>query len=113
METVINSFEALYERLETYGKTTIELSKLKSLEMSTALASDLLSRIVVITVFSLSALILSIGVAFWLGELTGKLYFGFFIVAGFYLLAGMVLRLYLHQWIKKPLSTFIIKQAMQ
>ncbi|MEQ8812821.1 MAG: hypothetical protein RIE59_27360 [Imperialibacter sp.] len=113
METVRNSFETLFERLEAYGKTTIELSKLKSLEMSTVVASSLLSRLAVILVFSTSTLVLSIGVALWLGELLGRTYYGFFVVAGFYLFAGIIFHFYLHQWINRPVSTLIIKQALQ
>jgi len=113
METVNNSFESLFQKLEAYGKTTIQLSKLKSLEMSTVLASSLLSRLAVILVLSTSTLVLSIGVALWLGELLGRTYYGFFVVAGFYLLAGIIFHLYLHQWIKRPVSNLIIKQALQ
>ncbi|WP_339813250.1 hypothetical protein [uncultured Imperialibacter sp.] len=113
METVSNSFESLFQKLEAYGNTTIQLSKLKSLEMSTVLASSLISRLAVILVLSTSTLVLSIGVALWLGELLGRTYYGFFVVAGFYLLAGIIFHLYLHQWIKRPVSTLIIKQALQ
>ncbi|WOK04186.1 hypothetical protein RT717_13990 [Imperialibacter roseus] len=113
METVNNSFESLFQKLEAYGKTTIQLSKLKSLEMSTVLASSLISRLAVILVLSTSTLVLSIGVALWLGELLGRIYYGFFVVAGFYLLAGIIFHLYLHQWIKRPVSNLIIKQALQ
>lgn len=81
--------------------------------MSTVLASSLISRLAVILVLSTSTLVLSIGVALWLGELLGRIYYGFFVVAGFYLLAGIIFHLYLHQWIKRPVSNLIIKQALQ
>ena len=112
-ETPVDLIETLYERAESYGKTTYELTKLKSLETTTVVVTSLVSRLSVIIMISLFALILNIGIALWLGELLGKSYYGFFIVAGFYLLAGVVLHFFLLKWIKKPISDLIIKQALQ
>ena len=67
----------------------------------------------VIIMLSLFALVFNIGIALLIGELMGKIYYGFFIVAAFYLLAGLVLHLFLYKWIKKPLGDLIIKQALQ
>jgi len=105
--------EELLERVESYGKTTFELSKLQALETTTIVASSLVARMSVITIFFLFTLVLNTGIALLLGELLGKSYYGFFIVAGFYLLAGIVLYFFLHQWIKKPVSDLIITQALK
>ncbi|HLP19907.1 MAG TPA: hypothetical protein VK174_06380, partial [Chitinophagales bacterium] len=70
-------------------------------------------RLSVIVMLSLFALVFNIGVALWLGEVLGKSYYGFFIVAGFYLLTGVVLHFFLRSWIKKPVSDLIITQALQ
>ncbi len=108
-----SQIEQLVERIEAYGRTTYELSKLKVLETTIHVATSFLSRLSVIVMISFFILILNIGVALWLGERLGKLYYGFFIVAGFYLFAGIVLNMFLHKWIKKPISSFFIKQALQ
>lgn len=113
METPIGSIESLFEKVESYSKTTYELSKLKLLETITIVITSMLPRMGVIMMMSLFALVLNIGIALYLGELLGKSYYGFFIVAGFYLIAGIVLHFFLHQWIKKPVSDLIIKQALQ
>jgi hypothetical protein len=113
METPANIVEQLYERVEAYGKTTVELSKLKAVETSTRVVTSLISRISVIIMISLFALVLNIGVALWLGELLGKSYYGFFIIAVFYLVLGIILHFFLHNWIKKPVSDLIISQALQ
>lgn len=113
METLAGTMETLLERAEAYGKTSLELAKLKSVETSATVITWLVSRISVIMMISLFALVLNIGIALWLGEMLGKVYYGFFIVAGFYLITGLVLHLFLHQWIKKPLSDLIITQALQ
>jgi hypothetical protein len=113
METTPGSIEQLFERVEAYGKTTFELSKLKLLETTTVVVSALIPRLGVVLMGTLFTTFLTIGIAFLLGELLGKLYYGFFIVAGFYLLAAIVMHFYLHKWIKKPVSDLIIKQALQ
>jgi len=113
METPANLVESLFKRAEEYGKTTIELSRLKALETTTKVATSLVSRLSVIAVFSLFALVLNIGIALLLGELLGKTYYGFFIVAAFYLIAGILFFFFLHKWIKKPFGDLIIKQALQ
>jgi hypothetical protein len=113
METPATAFETLFERVEEYTKTSIELAKLKGLETTTEIVSLLIARLSVIIVLSLFLLVFNIGVALWLGDVLGKNYYGFFIVAAFYLLAGVVLHLFLHRWIKKPVSDLIITQALQ
>ena len=113
MESTARTFETLYERAETYGKTTYELSKLKVLETTTVVVTSLVSRLSVILMISMFALVFNIGIALLLGEVLGKSYYGFFIVAAFYLLAGIVLHFFLHKWIKTPLSNLIITQALQ
>ena len=113
METSASLMESLFERIESYSKTTYELSKLKLLETTTQVVTSLVPRLSVIIVFSLFALVVNIGLALWLGELLGKSYYGFFIVAAFYLVAGILLHFFLHNWIKRPVSDSIIKQALQ
>ena len=113
MEGQVNFMESFFEEVEEYGKTTYELSKLRALDTTITLIASLVSRVSVIIMFGLFALILNVGIALWLGELLGKSYFGFFIVAAFYLLAGILFSFFLHKWIKKPISDLILTQALQ
>ncbi len=112
-DTPVNEIESLLERVETYAKTSYELAKLKSLNAATEVSTSLISRLSVIIMASLFVLIFNIGVALLLGELLGKNYYGFFIVAGFYLIASIVLHYFMYKWIKKPVSDSIILQALQ
>jgi hypothetical protein len=116
MEENINpkpvTLEGLMEKMEQYSKSTYELSKLKALETTTVVVTSLISKLSVVIMASLFILVLNIGIALWLGELLGKAYYGFFIVAGFYLLAALVFNFFLHKWIKKPVTELIITQAL-
>jgi hypothetical protein len=113
METPASLIESVIERAEAYAKTTYELSKLKSLQTTINVVNALIPRLTVILMLSLFALVLNIGIALLLGEMLGKSFYGFFIVAGFYLVAGIILHFFLAKWIKKPVSDLIIKQALQ
>ncbi|MEQ9167935.1 MAG: hypothetical protein RLO12_16870, partial [Fulvivirga sp.] len=56
-------------------------------------------------------LILSIAVSFWLGDLLGKVYYGFLIVTSFY--AIIVVILFLSQsWIKAHVNNSIINRML-
>ena len=108
-----SSIESLFERTAAFGNTTLELTKLRVLETTTRVVTSLVTRISVILMLSMFLLIVNIGIALYLGEVLGKTYYGFFIVAVFYLVLGFVFYSFLHQWIKKPLSELIIKQSLQ
>ena len=60
METTANSIESLYERAETYGKTTFELSKLKLLETTTIVTTSVIAKLSVILMISMFTFVLSI-----------------------------------------------------
>jgi len=113
METPASIIESLFERVENYSITTLELSKLRVLETTALLVTLLVSKLSVIFSVVLFVLVLNIGIALWLGDLLGKVYYGFFIVAAFYLLVSIVFYLFLYKWIKKPVSDMIIVQALQ
>ena len=104
METVRGLTETLIEQVGDYSKTTLELTKLKTLNTSSHVITSLISRLSVIIMISLFALILNIGIAFYIGEILGKSYYGFFIVSAFYLVAALILHFFLAKWIKKPIS---------
>jgi hypothetical protein len=108
-----SSIEALIEKGEQYGKTTLELLKLKTLEKSSDVASDLASWIIIVIFVSLFFLVLNIGVALWIGDLLGKSYHGFFIIAGFYALLALLFSVFRKQLIKNPVNNSIITQVLK
>jgi len=111
MEKATDIIESLFERAEEYGKTSFKLTKLIALEAVTNILTVLVTRLSIILVISLVIFVLSIGASLALGEWLGKTYYGFFIVAGFYLLVGLLLHSFLQRWIKKLVTDLIIKQV--
>lgn len=113
METPVSVIESLFERAEAYGKTTFELSKLKALDTTTDVISSVMARIIVFITLLVFIVVLSIGVALLVGEALGKSYYGFFIVAAFYLVVGVLLHFSLNEWLKQSVSKSIISKLFQ
>jgi len=113
MEEQKQLIESLFEKGEHFGKTTLELWKLKALDKSADVASSFISWLIIILVALLFFLTLNIGFGFWLGELLGKEYLGFFVVAGFYALLGLIMAIFRNRLVKKPVSNSIINQVLK
>lgn len=105
--------ETLYEGVEDFGKTTYQLTKLRILKRTTVAATFIVSNISVLITLVLAILMLSLGIAIWLGELLGNYHYGFFIVAFLYFIAALIMHYFLQGWIKKPLSRSIIVKVLQ
>ena len=112
MEEQKEMIESLIEKGEEYGKTTLELLKLKTIDKSSDVASNLVSWIVVIVFAVLFFTIANIGVALWLGELMGRNYLGFFSVAGFYAFLTLIFLIFRKQLVKRPVNNSIVQQFL-
>jgi hypothetical protein len=113
MENKATTIEMLFEKAEDYTRTTIDLVKLNAVDKTADVMSSLLSRLTVSIVFVMFAFLVNIGLSLWIGELLGKAYFGFFAVSSVYLLIAIVLYIYKDEWIKMPISNFIIVKMLK
>jgi len=113
MEEQENAIENLLVRVEEYGKSSLELIKLKTLDKSSDIVSSVIPHSVVIILISSFLLFFNLGLALWLGEIFGRPFYGFFTVAVFYILIGIVLHFFMHKWIKKIIRNYIINQMLK
>ncbi len=113
MEDNTNLIETLLVRASQYGKTSYELIKLRTLHKVTDIVSTCIPNIIVIALMATLLLLFNLGLALWLGEILGKIYFGFFVVALFYGIIGLFLHFFMHNWIKKKVGNYIVKQALK
>lgn len=113
MESVSNHFETLLSKAGDYAETRAKLLKLKVADKASDTVSDAASALV-ITVFGIFfLLIFSVGLALLIGDWLGKSYYGFFIVAGIYAIAGIVLRANKDRFVKTPVSNFILHKILK
>lgn len=103
----------LYEKAENYTKTSLELIKLKTVSAAADVLSTLTSRIAVGAVVAFFTLFLNIGISLWLGKVLGEYYYGFFIVALFYLIVAIFMHTLQHKIIKTPIGNMIISSILK
>lgn len=109
MENQSSTVESLIDRVKIYVETRIELLRLKAIDKSSSFLSLLISMIIVILMSFIFIILFSVGLALLIGEMLGKTYYGFFIVAGFYLLVGLILLAFRNKWLKTPIADSMIK----
>jgi len=105
--------ESLLERAADYGKTTFELVRLKALDKTSDVISSFIPHSFVFVLIALFMFFFNLGLSFWLGEILGKTFYGFFVVAAFYGIIGIVVHLFMHKWLKKLVCNYIIKHVLK
>lgn len=106
------TIEMLIDKAENYTKTSIELAKLNAVDKGADALSSLGSVIVVAIVVGMFLMLTNLGLAFWIGERLGNISYGFFSVAGFYLVVALILAMFRKQWLKMSISNAIISKIL-
>ncbi len=112
MENQTNSFESLFGRAGEYFETRLELLRLKSVDKSSDVISSLVAALTIILIISFAIIIVSIGLALWIGEQIGKSYYGFFIVGGFYIIIALIGYLLRKRFLKAPVANLFINKVL-
>lgn len=113
MEDHAKLIVSLAQKAADYGKTSLELLKLKTFDKTSAIVSSLIPHTIVFIVAASFMIFLNLGLAFWLGEILNKPLLGFFIVAAFYLIIALIMHFFLHGRFKTAIRDFIVKQALK
>lgn len=107
-EEVITVKELLDKTVE-YAETNIDLIKLKLINKSSSITSALLAYIIIAVFVFMFFMLLSIGVAIWIGKIIGETYYGFFITGGIFLLLIIVLYTLRNRWLKIPIANSLLQ----
>ncbi len=106
-------FTVLTESFERYANTSFELVKMESANKVSLLGSALAG--IVLLGFFAGTMILFLSFAFgmYLSSRLGNSYAGFFIVAAFYMMAGIVMYIFRNKYVIKPIRDFIVRKIYQ
>ena len=113
MEDNTNLFESLLERVTDYSKTSYELVKLRAVDKTSDVVSSFIPHSIVFVLIASFILFLNLGLALWLGDILGKIFYGFFVVAAFYVLSGIVIHFLMHKWLKRLIGDYFIKHMLK
>ena len=102
--------ESLFSQTKDYVDDRIELAKLKAIDKACNAASSIVSILTLFIVFFIFFIVLNIGLALLIGDLVGKSYLGFLILAGIYAIAGLVLLKGRNKIFKAPIAGMIIRK---
>ncbi len=108
----IKVFESLLERATEFGKTSYHLAKLKSVDKISTIVSVFVVSAICFSFLITFLLFANLGLAFWIGDILGNLYNGFFIVGGFYFVFGGLAYLFFYKKIQKSIRNYIINQFL-
>lgn len=106
----MNQVEALFEEFKDYVSLRLQITQLKYSSKTSLVTSSLLTYMLISMVVFFFVLVLTIGIALWIGNLLGEWYLGFLIMAGIYLMLGLVIFTFRNRWIRIPLNNLIIKE---
>jgi hypothetical protein len=112
MENHTSSVQTLFEKAGDYLETKMELLKLQAVNTTSDVTSSIVSRFPLLLIISLVILLLNVGIAMWIGDLLGKMYYGFFLISGFYILVAILLYVFRKKWIKEPVHDRLIKKML-
>jgi Fe2+ transport system protein B len=110
MEKTFARVEELADTIKEYVNTRIESVKLSAAEKTSAVMANVLAGIIVAVVFLFFIIFASIALSVGLGEWIGNTWAGFLIVAGLYLLMGIVVWVARGKLIRLPLMNALIRQ---
>lgn len=106
----LSLIESLINKSHDYVETRLDLFKLKMVDKSTEVASAIASGIALFVIGLIFFIVLNIGLALLIGDLLGKSYWGFFILAVFYALVGVIFYKSRNKLIKAPILVIFLKK---
>ena len=110
MEKVFARVEELADHIKEYVNIRIDAVKLSTAEKTSKAIAGALAFVVAIQLLALFAVFASIALAYAFAEWTGKMYWGFLIVAGIYLLLGIIIWLAKEKLLHIPIMNALLRQ---
>jgi hypothetical protein len=100
----------LIDQLKVYINLRIDYARLHVAEFLIRFFSGMVLWLVVFLFLFFVLVFGSFAFAYWFGEITGKLWLGFVIIAGFYVFLALMIFLLRQSIIVRPFTKLVIKQ---
>jgi len=111
-QPTLTLIESLFSESKEYASDRLELYKLKAVDKTSNIASSIVAGIALFIVFFIFFTVLNIGIALLIGDLVGKSYLGFLILAALYAIAGLVLLKGRNKFFKTPITGMLIRKFL-
>lgn len=107
-----SAFDTIFQNIQEYIETRLELFKLKMVDRSAEVFSKIAKVVIVVFFSAMFLIVFNIGLALLIGEWLGKSYYGFFVVAIFYVLLAFILIRFRKALIKNPLISLFLNKYL-
>lgn len=105
--------EELIDKIKEYFNTRLKLGRLTLIEKSVLVFAGLITDGFVVVFLILAFLFISLGFGFYISELMGNSFAGFFIVAIFYFALAIIIYLTKDKYLEKPIIESMIKKIFK
>jgi hypothetical protein len=109
MNDTFEKIEGLSDHVKEYINTRVEITKLRIAEKTSLVIGNFIAAVIIALLFLFVLVFGSIAGAWALSDWIGKPYSGFLIVAGFYLLLGIIVWAARGRLIRFPVMNAIIR----
>ncbi len=113
MEKTFAKVEEMAEHVKEYVNNHISSAKISVAEKTSGMLANIIALAVALTVFLFFIIFSSVALAFVFAKLTGEYYWGFLIVAGIYLLIGILVWATREKLLRMPIMNSILKQLFK
>jgi len=113
MKTASEHIENLISATGEYVETKTQLIKYQAIDKISDAVSSMVSGLALLIAGVFFFLILNIGLSILAGQWLGQIYYGFFLIAGFYALAGLLCYVFRKKWFKKPIANLLIQKLLK
>lgn len=111
-QSTITLIESLFSKSKEYATNRLDLYKFKLIDKTSNVASLVITGVVMFSVLFIFFVVFNIGIALLIGDLIGKSYLGFLILAAFYAIAGFVLFRGRNKFFKTPVTETLIRKFL-
>lgn len=112
MENDQTKIEELFYKLKDYGESSITLLKLKAINKAVKFSSTVILSVFSLVLLFLILICISIGLSLLIGQWLGHAYWGFFIMALFYIIVWFLLFLGKKKVLNEPIKSRLIKELI-
>ncbi len=106
----IISIEPLLKSIEAYSLSTIQLYKLYLVDFIANAFAELYSKLLLMALLLSCIFFFSVGVALWIGTITGKVYLGFLFVSGIYFFIAIIVARFKQYFIQDPIYNYTVRK---
>lgn len=111
-QPTLTLIESFFSQSKEYATNKFELYKLKAVEKTSDVATAVIAGVALFIVFFIFFAVLNIGVALLIGDLVGRSWLGFLILAVIYAIAGFVIFKGRNKFFKTPITKMLIRKFL-